>query len=577
MLLSLLRRHVPHYTPQVTVVLLLLLVQSIANLYLPNLNADIINNGVAKGDTDYIVRTGSFMIGVTLLLGVVAVVTAYFASRVAQGVGRDLRGAIFTRVLGFSAREMDHFGTPSLITRNTNDVQQIQLFLQLGLMLMVVAPIMAVGGVIMAVREDARLSLLLLVVIPLMAGVVLLLLRAAVPLFRSMQARIDRVTQVLREQIMGVRVIRAFVRLEPEAERFDRANADLTDTALRVNRIFAAAFPSLLGIMNLSTVAVLWFGGQLIDSGDMPIGNLTAFLMYIMQILMSVLMAVGMVIFVPRAEASAERIVAVLESEPTVTDPPDPIEPVADTGVVAFRGVAFGYPHGERPVLQDMTFELRPGETTAVIGGTGSGKSTLVKLVMRAFDVSSGALEVDGVDVRAQRLERLWGRLGLVPQQAYLFKGTVAENLRLGRAGATDADLWHALEVAQARDFVTAMPGQLDAPIDQGGTNVSGGQRQRLAIARALVKRPAIYLFDDCFSALDAGTDARLRSALKKDTAGATVLIVAQRVSTILHADRIVVIDEGRVVGIGPHRELMETCEPYREIVESQLGEGVAA
>jgi ATP-binding cassette, subfamily B, multidrug efflux pump len=577
MLLSLLRVRLPRYGPQLTVVLSLLVVQSIANLYLPNLNADIINNGVAKGDTDYIIQTGGFMLAVTLLLGLVAIATAYFASRVAQGVGRDLRAMIFGRVLGFSAREMDRFGTPSLITRNTNDVQQIQLFLQLGLMLMVSAPIMAVGGVIMAVREDARLSLLLLVIIPLMGAVVALILRAAIPLFRAMQVRIDRVTQVLREQIMGVRVIRAFVRLAPEAERFERANADLTMTALRVNRIFAAAFPSLLAIMNLSTVAVLWFGAGLIDSGDMPIGNLTAFLMYIMQILMAVLMGVGMSIFIPRAEASAERIAAVLDTVPSVVDPDAPVVPARETGVVAFRDVTFGYPHSERPVLRGIAFDLRPGETTAVIGGTGSGKSTLVKLVTRAFDVTSGALEIDGVDVREQERERLWGRLGLVPQQAYLFKGTVADNLRLGRASATDPELWHALEIAQARDFVAAMPGQLDAPIDQGGTNVSGGQRQRLAIARALVKRPAIYLFDDCFSALDATTDARLRAALRADTAGATVLIVAQRVSTILHADRIVVLDEGRVVGIGPHAELMETCEPYREIVESQLGEPVAA
>ncbi|MBU6422740.1 MAG: ABC transporter ATP-binding protein/permease [Chloroflexi bacterium] len=577
MLLTLLRRHLPHYTLQAGIVLVLLLVQSIANLYLPNLNAEIINNGVATGDTAYIVRTGSLMLAVTLVLALVAVATAYMASRVAQGVGRDLRGSLFTRVLSFSAREMDHFGTPSLITRNTNDVQQIQMFLQIGLMLLVSAPIMAIGGVIMALHEDVHLSLLLVVIVPLMGAVVAVLLSQAVPLFRVMQVRLDRVTQVLREQIMGVRVIRAFVRVEPEAERFERANADLTGTALHVNRIFAAAFPMLMGIMNLSTVAVLYFGGRLVDSGDMPIGNLTAFLMYIMQILMAVLMAVGMVIFVPRAEASAERIADVLDTVPAVTDPARPREPTGATGAVTFRDVTFGYPHGDRPVLQDVTFELRPGETMAVIGGTGSGKSTLVKLVTRAFDVSGGVLEVDGLDVREQSRERLWSRLGLVPQQAYLFQGTVADNLRFGRADASEAELWHALEVAQASDFVAAMPGALDAPIDQGGTNVSGGQRQRLAIARALVKRPDIYLFDDCFSALDATTDARLRAALRADTAGAAVLIVAQRVSTILPADRIVVLDEGRIVGLGPHAELMRTCEPYREIVESQLGEAAAA
>ena len=576
MLIALLRRSLPPYKRPVAIVTVLVLIQSIANLYLPNLNADIINNGVVKGDPDYILRTGGVMLALTLLLGVLSIVSVYFASRTSMGVGRDVRSAIFERVQRFSALEMNRFGTASLITRNTNDVQQVQLFLQIALTILVTAPIMAIGGIIMAVREDATLSLLLIVIVPLMAAVIGTLVIIAVPLFRQMQVKIDKITQVLREQITGIRVVRAFIRVRSERDRFERANADLTATALRVNRIFALAMPSLLGIMNLSTVAILWFGGHLVDSGDMPIGNLTAFLMYIFQILFAVMMAVFMVILVPRAEASAQRIHEVLTTVPSIVDPSSPTEPERATGLVRFEDVTFAYPHSERPVLHDLTFDLRPGETTAIIGGTGSGKTTVIALITRGFDVTGGRIQVDGVDVRDWSLERLWGGIGLVPQAAYLFKGTVAGNLRFGNESASDADLWRALEVAQARDFVAAMPAQLDAPIDQGGTNVSGGQRQRLAIARALVKRPAIYLFDDCFSALDAATDARLRMALRAETTEATVVIVAQRVSTILHADRIIVLDEGRVVGSGTHAELMASSSEYREIVESQLGEGAA-
>ena len=576
MLIRLLRRFVPKYRTEVAIVTVLVFIQSIANLYLPNLNADIINNGVAKGDTDYIWRTGAVMLAVTLVLGVLAIISVYFASRASMGVGRDVRGAVFERVQHFSAREMTRFGTPSLITRNTNDVQQVQLFLQIALTILLTAPILAIGGVIMAIRENATLSLTLVVIVPLMAGVIGTLVAISVPLFRQMQGRVDKITEVLREQIMGIRVVRAFIRTESEQRRFGRANGDLTATALRVNRIFALAMPSLLGIMNLSTVAVLWFGGHLVDTGEMPIGNLTAFLMYIFQILFAVMMAVFMVILVPRAEASAQRIEDVVRTIPSVSDPATPVEPQRNTGMVEMRDVTFAYPHSERAVLHDLSFAMRPGTITGIIGGTGSGKTTLLTLVTRGFDATGGAVLVDGVDVREQSLDRLWSRIGLVPQTAYLFKGTVADNLRFGNPDATDAELWRALEVAQARDFVAAMVGELEAAIDQGGTNVSGGQRQRLAIARALVKRPAIYLFDDCFSALDAATDARLRRALRAETGDANVVIVAQRVSTILHADQIVVLDEGRVVGIGTHDELMAGCVEYREIVESQLGEAAA-
>jgi len=577
MLIRLLRTYLRRYLRPVAVVVALLAAQTFGNLYLPNLNADIINDGVVKGDLHYIWTTGALMLGIALVLGVLSIVAVYYASKVAMGTGADLRGAVFTRVQTFSATEMNRFGTASLITRNTNDIQQIQLFLQVALTLMVIAPIMCIGGIYMAIREDAKLSLLLLVSVPVMVLVLGVVMVLVVPQFRSMQVRIDRITEVLREQITGVRVIRAFVRGHSERERFDDANSDLTATTLRVNRIFALVMPALMVILNLSSVAVVWFGGNLVSEGAMPIGNLTAFLTYIMQILISVMMAVMLVILVPRAMASGERVQQVLDATPTVTDPPQTIRPSRATGLVALRNVTFGYPGSEQPVLQDVSLEFLPGQTSAIIGGTGSGKTTLLNLIPRFADATSGSVLVNGIDVRDQELEQLWGSIGLVPQTAFLFSGTVASNLRFGKPEASEAELWHALEIAQARDFVAAMPGQLDAPIDQGGSNVSGGQRQRLSIARALVKRPGLYLFDDCFSALDAGTDAQLRAALKLATREAAVVIVAQRVSTIMHADRIIVLDEGRIAGMGTHPELMLGCEPYREIVISQLGEEAAA
>ena len=576
-LIRVLATYLRPYAAPVTLVVSLLLIQSIANLYLPNLNADIINNGVTKGDIGYIWRIGAIMLALAVVVGILAIVAVYFASGASMGFGRDVRRAVFERVQQFSATEMNRFGTPSLITRNTNDVQQVQLFVQTALTLLVTAPIMLVGGIILAVRENVTLSAILIVILPLMIAIFAILMYFAIPLFQSMQRKIDRITEVLREQITGVRVIRAFNRTPYERDRFEAANADLTGTALRVNRIFALALPALLAIMNLSSVAVVWFGGHLIDSGQMPVGNLIAFLAYILQIMFAVMMAVFMVIFIPRAIASAVRLEAVLQTRPAITDPEQPIEPAAMTGAVEFRDVTFGYPGGEKPVLHGLSFELRPGATTAIIGGTGSGKTTLLNLIPRFFDVTEGTVVVNGVDVRQQPLETLWSSIGLVPQQAYLFRGTVADNLRFGKDDATDAQLWHALEVAQARDFVAAMPEQLQAPVDQGGTNLSGGQRQRLAIARALVRRPPLYLFDDCFSALDAGTDARLRSALKPEARDAAVVIVAQRVSTILSADQIIVLDAGRIVGVGTHQELMSTTEAYREIVASQLGEEAVA
>ena len=575
--MRLLRTYLAPYWRQLLLVVALLTVQAIANLYLPNLNADIIDQGVVKGDVDYILRVGGLMLGVTLVLMVCSIIAVYWASKTAMAFGRDVRRGVFARVLGFSQAETNHFGTPTLITRNTNDVQQVQTVLVLGLNVMVLAPIMAVGGVIMALREDATLSALLLVIIPLLAIFIAFMLSRALPLFRAVQAKVDRINQVMRETLSGMRVIRAFVRTAYEERRFDEANRDLTATSLKVTRLFALMIPTVMAIFNLSTVAILWFGSLRVDSGALEIGNLMAFLQYVMQILFAVMMAVIMFVTVPRAAASAERIQQVLDAEVSLAEPAEPRLLEAPRGRVTFRDVAFRYPGAEDPVLRGITFTAPPGQTTAIVGSTGSGKSTLTNLVPRFYDVTSGHVEIDGLDVRELRQEELWRLIGLVPQRAYLFSGTIASNLRYGAPEASDDELWHALEVAQARDFVTELPEGLEAPVTQGGTNFSGGQRQRLAIARAVVRHPPIYVFDDSFSALDFKTDARLRAALREETSQAAVLIVAQRVGTILHADQIVVMEAGEIVGVGTHRELLETCQTYREIVFSQLSEAEAA
>ena len=576
MLGRLLRTYLQPYRRQVGLLCVLLIAQTVGNLYLPNLNADIINYGVLTGKLHYILSTGALMLGLTLLIGICAVVAVYWASRVAMGAGADIREAVFARVQGFSARDMNRFGTASLITRNTNDIQQIQLFLQMALTMMVIAPIMCVGGIVMAIHEGARLSTLLLVAVPIMAVFVSVVMVKVVPQFRSMQLKIDRINEVLREQITGVRVIRAFVRNDSEAQRFAVANQQLTGTALRVNRVFALMLPAMMVILNLSSVAVVWFGGRFVSEGSMPIGNLTAFLTYILQILMSVMMAVMVAILLPRAAASAERVVQVLDTVPVISDPAEPRRPERLSGRVRFENVSFSYPGSERAIVENLTFTLEPGATNAIIGGTGSGKTTLLNLIPRFFDATVGSVFVNDVDVRDQAREVLWSSLGIVPQASYLFSGTVASNLRFGKGDASDEELWRALEIAQASDFVLSMPGGLDAVIDQGGTNVSGGQRQRLSIARALVKQPSVYLFDDCFSALDAATDARLREALRTGTRDASVVIVAQRVSTIMHADQIIVLDDGHVVGLGSHAALLVECGEYRAIVVSQLGEDAA-
>nr|WP_221446843.1 ABC transporter ATP-binding protein [Microbacterium thalassium] len=563
--------------PLIVAVVVFQFAQSIASLWLPALNADIIDEGVVTGDIPYIWSTGGVMLAVSLVQIVCAIIAVYFGSRLAMGMGRDVRSDLFHRVVAFSQREVGQFGPPSLITRNTNDVQQVQMLVQVSATLMISAPILAIGGVIMAVRQDAGLSWLMAVAIPVLLIAVGLIVSRMVPAFTQMQKRIDRVNQIMREQLTGIRVVRAFVREREEHARFDRASDDVMDTALRAGNLMAMMFPVVMLVLNVSSVAVIWFGAFQVQDAGVEIGTLFAFLTYLMQILMGVMMATFMFVMIPRAAVCADRIGEVLGADPSVAPPAHAVDPPPPVGRIEFDHVDFAYPGAEDAVLHDLTFTVEPGTTTAVIGSTGAGKSTMIGLVPRLFDVTGGAVRIDGVDVRDYDPDVLWGRIGLVQQKAFLFSGTIASNLRYGDADASDDDLWQALEIAQGAEFVRAMPEGLAAPIAQGGTNVSGGQRQRLAIARALVKRPPVYIFDDSFSALDLSTDAALRRALDRRLPGATRLIVAQRVSTIQHADQIVVLDHGRIVGIGVHDDLVASCETYREIVESQLAAEEAA
>ncbi|MFE2581714.1 ABC transporter ATP-binding protein [Streptomyces sp. NPDC059378] len=577
MLIRLLRTYLRPYRKPIIVLVLLQLMQTCATLYLPTLNADIIDQGVVAGDTGYILSRGGLMVGISLAQVVCNIGAVYYGARTASALGRDVRGAVFDRVQSFSAREVGRFGAPSLITRTTNDVQQVQMLALMTFTLMVSAPIMCVGGIVLALGLDVPLSAVLVAVVPTLGICVTLIVRRLRPLFRAMQVRLDTVNRVLREQITGNRVIRAFVRDEYEQERFRKANTDLTEMSLGTGNLLALMFPVVMTTVNVSSIAVVWFGAHRIDSGGMQIGDLTAFLSYLMQIVMSVMMATFMFMMVPRAEVCAERIQEVLDTSSSVVPPLAPVRELSRHGHLEIRGAGFRYPGAEEPVLKAIDLVARPGETTAVIGSTGSGKSTLLGLVPRLFDATDGEVLVDGTEVRDLDPQLLARTVGLVPQKPYLFAGTVATNLRYGNPDATDEELWHALEVAQAKGFVERLENGLDSPIAQGGTNVSGGQRQRLAIARTLVQRPEIYLFDDSFSALDYATDAALRAALAAETSEATVVIVAQRVSTIRDADRIVVLDEGRVVGSGRHHELMADNETYREIVLSQLTEAEAA
>jgi ATP-binding cassette subfamily B protein len=574
---QLLKSHLGPYRRVLMLVVVLQAVQTTAALTLPTINALLIDNGVLQGDNDYILTMGGVMLGFTLVQIVFSVGAVWYASQAAMGFGRDVRRDLFHSVTGFSAREVGQFGAPSLITRTTNDVQQIQMLVVMAVTMMITAPLNLVIGIFFAVREDLGLSVILLFAIP---GAVLALgsiVYRMIPSFQAMQFRIDRVNLVLREQITGMRVVRAFVREPQESARFSQANDELTQTSLRAGRLMAATFPTVMLIINISSVSVIWIGGDRIGGGQMEIGAMVAYLTYLIQILFAVVMVTFMVSMIPRAAVAAERVVEVLDTESTVRQPDNPVTEVPERGTLEFRDVGFAYPGADRPVLCNLSFRVEAGTTTAIIGSTGAGKTTLVNLVSRLADATEGTVLVDGVDVRDLDLDLLWSKVGYVPQRPFLFSGTVASNLKYGRPEATDGELWEALEIAQASGFVQAMPDGVESPITQGGTNVSGGQRQRLCIARALVVKPEIYVFDDSFSALDLATDARLRAALKPHTADAAVLVVAQRVSTIVDADQILVLEDGEIIGRGTHAELLETCPTYIEIVESQIGQGAVA
>ncbi|MEO8285156.1 MAG: ABC transporter ATP-binding protein [Chloroflexota bacterium] len=566
-------KHLKPFAGVVGIIVVLLLIQALADLYLPTLMADIVDVGVVQSNIDYIWRVGGFMLVVAAGSALCSIIAAFLSAQLATGFGRNLRTRVFSQVTGFSLAEFDKLGTATLITRTTNDISQVQQVLIMILRMMIYAPLVGIGGIFMAVAVDSTLSLVLVVVVPLLMACIALIAIRGVPLFRAMQVKLDRVNLVLRENLTGIRVIRAFNRADYERARFDVANRDLTNTAIKVNRLMALLMPVVMILMNLTSIAIIWFGGIRIDNGDMQVGSLMAFLQYAMQIMFSVLMLSFLLIMVPRAQASAIRINEVLDMRPEIHDPADPKSATLKKGSLEFRDVTFSYPGAEEPAISNISFTANPGEVVAIIGGTGSGKTTLVNLIPRFYDIDSGTILVDGIDVRDMSQETLRTKLGLVPQQAILFSGTISENIKFGKEDTDNADIVHAAETAQAMDFISTMKDGFDSAISQGGTNVSGGQKQRLAIARALVRKPEIYLFDDSFSALDFKTDAKLRAALRKETTDSTVLIVAQRVSTVLDADKILVLDEGKIVGSGRHKELLKTSEVYREIVASQLSE----
>jgi ATP-binding cassette subfamily B protein len=571
-MLKLLKQIKPFWL-SISVITILVFIQAISELYLPNIMSDIVDIGIVTGDTNYILRQGLVMLAVAAGAGIVTITASYLTSRVAVGYGKLLRSKVFSRVESYSLQEFNKIGTASLITRSTNDINQMQNVVMIMLRLMIYAPLMFVGGVIMAVQKDALLATILIVILPVLLGIIILVVRKGLPLFKSLQKKLDKVNRVFREGLTGIRVIRAFNKIDHESKRFDKANADLTETGVKVNRILALLMPLLILIINLATIAVVWFGGQRIDAGAMQVGDLMAFMQYIMRIMFSLMMLSMMFVFIPRASASAQRINEVLDIHPEINDPGFPVSSEAKKGYIEFRNVSFKYPGAEEPALKDISFKACPGETTAIIGGTGSGKTTLVSMIMRFYEAAEGQVLVDDVPVTDMTQEHLREKIGYVPQKAVLFTGSVSENIRYGKKEATDEEVVMAAETAQAAEFIDERQDGYDSIISQGGTNISGGQKQRLSIARALVRRPEVYIFDDSFSALDFKTDAKLRKALKKVTTESTVIIVAQRVSTIMNADRIIVLEDGGICGVGKHRDLLDSCNVYREIVSSQLSE----